>query len=143
MYPTRTIFFLPLSSRHFCRSVSVNDPGNCLCTTASPSLGFSSANSSASSVPGVKTGAPCGVSCTTWTTGAPAARYFSSSEAMTLREASTLETASLPLAYSFWASMMARTLSLVEAVAGERPSIERKEGADDMFLFFGGVFWWG
>jgi len=65
----------------------------------------------------------------------PFSRYFSSSEAIALREAATLEALSLPSAYSFCASMMMRVLSLGEAVElGEpRMSYRSDRGWEAMF----------
>lgn len=69
--PASTIFFLPRASRCAARSVPVKELGCCLRTTfsAAPGPGVSSANSSASSVLGVKRGAPSGVLCRTCTWG--------------------------------------------------------------------------
>ena len=69
--------------------------------TFSPSLGISSSNSSASSVPGVNSGAPSGVLCFTCTTSPPASRYFCSTAEMFARDSFTLEIARRPWSYSF------------------------------------------
>ncbi|KAJ0162989.1 hypothetical protein CTA2_3718 [Colletotrichum tanaceti] len=136
MYPVSTSFFpfSPRPSRCACRSVPAKEPGNFLWTTFSPSRGASSSNSAASRVSGVKTGAPAGVSWTTWTTlpppPLPALRYRSRRSAMARREEATSATASLPSAYSFWASMMTRVLSVGEAVEAGAPMIWRNEVAD-------------
>ena len=69
--------------------------------TFSPSLGINSSNSSASSVPGVNSGAPSGVLCFTCTTSPPASRYFCSTAEMFARDSFTLEIARRPWSYSF------------------------------------------
>lgn len=130
MYPVKMTLLLPVPFSKSCSSVPVKDPGNCFLMTLSPSWGLSSPNSSASSVPGVNTGAPSGVAWTTWMMGALEPRYLLRSEAITLRDLSTFLTVNLPLAYSFCASMMTRVLSLVEAVEGCTPIIDRKLAAD-------------
>lgn len=53
------------------------------------------------------------------------------------RDVSVLVTARCPLAYSFWASMMTRTESLVDAVEGGAPTSWRKDLAADMVLLMG------
>lgn len=54
---------------------------------------------------------------------------------MAWREVETLLHASLPEAYSFWASIIMRVESVGEAVEGETPKWVRKEVAEAM------VFW--
>ena len=65
----------------------------------------------------------------------PFSRYLSSNEAIALRDVATLETLSLPSSYSFWASMMMRTLSLGEAVelGWPRMSCRKHRGWEAMF----------
>ena len=67
--PAKTIFFFPNLSRCSPRSVPVKALGCCFRITFSegPALFVNSSNSSASSVLGVKSGAPAGVLCRTWT----------------------------------------------------------------------------
>lgn len=66
MYPVKTTFLFPLFSSRLCRSVPVKLPGCSFEMVGSPSWALSSANSSASGVSGVKTGAPAGVVWVTW-----------------------------------------------------------------------------
>lgn len=54
---------------------------------------------------------------------------------MTLRLSDVLEHFNLPVAYSFWASIMMSVLSEVEAVDGCPPTIWRKEVADAMISY--------
>jgi hypothetical protein len=61
IYPVNTIFAPAPSPRNSCKSVSANELGWFFPITFSPSLGFSSSNSSANFESGVKTGAPSGV----------------------------------------------------------------------------------
>lgn len=56
---------------------------------------------------------------------------------MFLREASTFLILSAPWAYSFWASMMTRTESLVLAVEGGTPASWRNDLASDMVFTVG------
>lgn len=53
---------------------------------------------------------------------------------MALRDWGVLVHWSLPEAYSFWASMMMRVLSVGEAVEAGTPTRERKEAALDMIV---------
>jgi hypothetical protein len=70
--------------------------------TFSPERGVSSANSSARGVEGVKTGAPAGVECVTWTMLAPEwgpERYLVRREAMAARVEVTFWVLRWPSAY--------------------------------------------
>ena len=53
---------------------------------------------------------------------------------MALREVGVFEQASLPSAYSFWASIMIRVLSEGVAEDGGTPTRERKDGALDIVM---------
>lgn len=53
------------------------------------------------------------------------------------RDVAMFETFSFPLAYSFWASIITRTLSEGEAVEGGIPTMFLKEGAVSGFIFGG------
>jgi hypothetical protein len=53
----------------------------------------------------------------------PPVRYFSRRVAIALRVWETFAVLRWPVAYSFWASMMMRVESLVEAVEGGTPII--------------------
>jgi hypothetical protein len=77
----------------------VKEPGCSFPMTFSFLWGVSSGNSSARGVEGVKTGAPSGVLCTTWTRGAEAERYFSRRVEMALRVEETLAVFRCPSAY--------------------------------------------
>lgn len=82
-----------------------------------------------------KTGAPFGVRCKTWTTSPPLSRYLPSRVAMAEEVESTSTVRSLPVAYSFCASMMISVLSVGVAVEGGVPIRARKDfgGSDGMF----------
>jgi hypothetical protein len=133
MYPTNTTFLVSPKSPF--RLVSAKAPGNFFSMTFSPLFGANSSNSSASSVPGVKTGAPSGTECFTWMIFPDAERYLSRSDLIALRDVATLETLSFPCAYSFCASIITKTESEVDAVEGGIPRISVLNDGVELDIF--------